>query len=105
MEATAKPVMTKGPVAGLNQTVISGRLEDTSSFESKGQRVHESLIKTPAPDEYSHPGTLMVQSKYKLGNKGEQVTVHCECTGFPQSWTDKDGVVKNSARNIYRHIE
>lgn len=87
-----------GPKLGLNQAMISGRVETTSTFEIKGKRVHEAVVVTPAVDIYSMPGKVSVQSSYKLGAAGDDVTVHVTVTGIPNSWTDRTtGEVKHSA--------
>ncbi len=105
METLVKESSQKGPLAKLNETVVSGRIDSTGTFEVQGRRLYEARIKIRAADEFSMPGAVMVQSTYKLGNIGEDVSVHCEVTGFPSTWTDKDGVVKPTARILLRVIE
>lgn len=98
MEAVASVASKAGPKLGLNQAMISGRIETTSTFDVKGKRLHEAVIVTPAPDVYSMPGKVAVQSTYKLGAAGDDVTVHVAVTGIPNSWTDRTtGEVKHSA--------
>lgn len=98
MEAVASAGVKAGPKLGANQSIISGRITNLSTFEIKGKRMHEAVITTPAPDAYSMPGVVAVQSSYKLGNVGEDVQVHVSVTGIPNSWTDRNtGEVKNSA--------
>lgn len=98
MEAVASAGVKAGPKLSANQTMVAGRITHLSTFEIKGKRMHEAVITTPAPDAYSMPGVVAVQSSYKLGNVGEDVQVHASVTGIPNSWTDRNsGEVKNSA--------
>ena len=88
-----------------NQTLIVGRINYTGTFEANGQRVHEARVAIAAPDQYSMPGAVMVQSSYKLGAVGEDVKVLCDVTGFPDRFTDRQGEVKQTARNTLRASE
>lgn len=98
MEAVASVGVKPGPKMGVNQAMISGRITNLSTFEIKGNRMYEAVITTPAPDAYSMPGVVAVQSRQKLGNKGDDVQVHVSVTGIPNSWSDRNtGELKNSA--------
>lgn len=99
MEAVAiKPSEAQSPKLQPNQAVIVGRIENPATFEYKGKRVHETIIRIAAADTYSMPGTVVVQSTYKLGSKGDDVRVHVSITGIPTSWTDRaTGEVKGGA--------
>lgn len=106
MEAVASGGVKAGPKLGVNQSVISGRIDHVSTFEVKGKRLHEALIVTPAVDVYSMPGKVSVQSTYKLGSVGDDVQVHVSVSGIPNSWTDRvTGEVKQSANNRLIAVE
>lgn len=98
MEAVAQVGGKQAPKLGLNQAMIAGRIEHTSTFEVNGKRLHEALIVTPAVDVYSMPGKVAVQSTYKLGAAGDDVSVHVNVTGIPNRWVDRNtGEAKQSA--------
>lgn len=99
MEAVAmKPSEAQVPKLQVNQAMIVGRIENATTFDYKGKRVHEAIIRIAAPDTYSMPGTVVVQSTYKLGNKGDDIRVQVSITGIPTSWTDRvTGEVKGGA--------
>jgi hypothetical protein len=97
MEAVAS-VGSKVEKLKANQAMMAGRIQSTSHFEVKGRRVFEAVVVTPAADAYSMPGVVAIQSSYKLGNPGEDISVHVAVSGIPNSWADgKTGEVKNSA--------
>jgi hypothetical protein len=107
MEAVSGvPAVKPGPKLGANQAMIMGRINHTSTFDAGGKRVHEARVAIAARDTFSMPGAVLVQSSYKLGNVGEDVSVTVEVTGFPDKWTDKNtGEVKQTARIVLRVIE
>ena len=98
MEAVAGVGVAKGPKLSANQAQVVGRIKSVSTFEIKGRRMHEAVVMIAAEDEFSMPGAVAVQSTYKLGVKGDDVSVHVRVTGIPNSWNDRNtGEVKESA--------
>lgn len=97
--------IAKMPAVKANQAFVKGRIDATGTFEVAGKRLHEARVKIAAADEFSHPGAVMVQTTYKLGSPGDDISILCEVTGFASTWTDKDGVVKPTARINLRAIE
>lgn len=98
MEALASVGTAKNEKLKVNQAMISGRIQSTGHFELKGKRVFEAVVVTPAADAYSMPGVVAVQSSYKLGDKGDDVTCHVMVSGIPNSWKDGNtGEIKHSA--------
>jgi hypothetical protein len=88
-----------------NQSMIMGRVDRLGSFESNGKRIHETLIAIPAPDPYSMPGKVVVQSTNRCGQVGDDVKLLVEVSGFPTSFTNKSGEVTQTARNVLRLVE
>lgn len=100
MEAVASVVSKPVPKISWNQAQIQGRIKNVSTFEIKGKRVHEAVVMIAAADAFSMPGAVSVQSSYRLGSPGDDVTVLVSVTGIPNSWNDKStGEVKESANN------
>lgn len=105
MEAVAKTPVS-GPSLKVNQALVKGRINHVSTFETGGKRVHEARVAIAAPDEFSMPGAVIVQSSYKVGSPGEDVQLHVAVGGFPDSWKDsKTGEVKQTARIVLRVVE
>lgn len=105
METTAvKP--GQGTQMKPNEAMVIGRINHLGTFEAQGKRVHEARVAIAAPDKYSMPGAVLLQSSYKLGNVGDEVQVHVAVGGFPDSWKDgKTGEVKQTARIVLRVVE
>lgn len=107
METNTAVKPASGPSLKFNEALIVGRINNLHSFQAAaGKRVHEARIAIAAPDQYSMPGAVLVQSSYKLGDVGQDVRVHVNVTGFPDKWTAKDtGEVTQTARIILRAVE
>lgn len=80
---------------GNNKTVkpmevtIIGRIDTARRFE----KTYFTRFTTPAPDAYSRPQVVEVRSKARLGDVGDEVTVHAKLGGYtrkPYRVTDKD---------------
>lgn len=98
MEAVAIKTEAEKAKMQPNQSMVMGRINNVSTFEVKGKRVHEARVAIAAADAYSMPGAVVVQSTYRLGNVGDDVKVLVSVTGIPNSWNDKStGEVKQSA--------
>lgn len=71
------------------EVLVRGRIDAKRSHD--GTRY--TRILTPAPDAYSRPQTVEVRSKSNLGDRGEEVSVHCKLGGYtrkPFRTTDKE---------------
>lgn len=89
-----------------NQAWIVGRINHVGGFESQGKRIHEARVAIPAPDAYSMPGAVLVQSSHRIGQVGDDVKLLVEVTGFPDRFTNKGtGEVTQTARNVLRVVE
>lgn len=63
-----------------------GRIEHAEKFQNN----FTTLIKTPAQDAYSHPSTIAVRSKSRLGSVGDEVSIKCSIGGVPRTFQRKD---------------
>lgn len=50
-----------------------------------------TIIQTPSPDSFSHPGVHEVSGKRLIGKPGEDVRVVVQLSGFRRTYTDKHG--------------
>lgn len=70
------------------QVLVQGRVESVRRYESSSY----TLVKIPAPDEYSNPSTVEIRSKQRFAEIGESIKVICVLSGYakrPRQITDK----------------
>lgn len=91
--ASAAPVQTpetprQSPALGL--ALISGRITSLRPFTSSQGRMIETILKLPAPDEFSTPQTVSVRSAQKLGEVGEIIRGKVRIGGWGRSYETTD---------------
>lgn len=91
--ATAlKPVKAKDFTVSTNEGIVSGKIKSTRKDKTKeGVIVFYTVLSTPSPDEFSHPGTVEVSSDDSIGKRDEQVIVRVALTGYSRSWEKQNG--------------
>jgi hypothetical protein len=52
--------------------------------------LHLTIVKLPAPDEYTSPGTVELRSRQALGDVGSEVDVKVRLGGYPRSYKITD---------------
>jgi hypothetical protein len=79
----------------MGQTVIRGRISARRRHEFRDGAAWLSLVILPAPDAYSSPATVEIQSAQPLGDLDEEVQVLCQIFGYARSFkaADRDGVM------------
>lgn len=63
-----------------------GRIEHVEKYQNN----FHTLIKTPAEDAYSHPSTIPLRSKSRLGSVGDEISVNFRIGGVPRTYQRKD---------------
>lgn len=92
------------------EVVIFGKVLVRRQMQTtEGKRVM-TLIRCPAPDQYSHPSTVEISSVNSLGAPDEEINVVCRLEGSPNNFDTKDkdtGEVRrvHSARHFLRAVE
>lgn len=69
------------------QALIVGRVSEVKKTENAVY----TIIQTPAPDSYSHPGNHEVSSRRLIGKPGEDVRVLVQLSGYRRTYKDKHG--------------
>lgn len=85
------PATSTSPAPGVVH--IAGRITHRRKYRTRdGQTGYSFILKTPAPDAFTSPGTLEVHSSMVLGEVGEDVQCVCRLTGYGRSYnvTDPD---------------
>ncbi|WPD22859.1 MAG: hypothetical protein SD837_22080 [Candidatus Electrothrix scaldis] len=69
--------------------LLKGRVQSHERIQSDNGDFFSTLLKLPAPDEYTHPKTFAVNASTPLGTKGQDVEVLVEARPNNRK---KDGV-------------
>lgn len=83
------------------QAIIVGRVSDVKKTDSAVY----TIIQTPAPDAYSHPGNHEVKSSRMIGRPGEDVQITVQLSGFRRSYQNKHGEKVFTVDNSLTAIE
>lgn len=68
--------------------IVQGRVEYRR--KSKDGKTVLTLVKLPAPDEYSHPATVEISSPQYIGAQGDEIRVQCRLGGSGRSFDVND---------------
>lgn len=96
--------MAQTPVAQMQCTVF-GRVEAVTKKQTSSGDLFLTLIKTPAPDAYSPPGTFEIKSKKRLGGQGDEISVLCDLRGYSRSYENKDGATVRTAEAVLQAVQ
>lgn len=97
----------------LNQGYIQAKIVAKRIINTQEGKLFLTLVKMPAPNEFSHPATAELRSSESLGEKEETITVKVQLGGLPNNYETKSidddtgEVTKKpvrSARNEYTVI-
>lgn len=71
----------------VNVAIVEGRVEGIEN--NNGRFFHRVTI--PAPDEYSSPGSCMVEAASRLVEPGQTLKIKGRLTGWTRKFQKKDG--------------
>lgn len=77
------------PKLGLGQTFIQGKIAYIRVHKAESGKIYVSILKIAAPDAYSHPSTVEVSSREKLGEINDEWRGVCTVVGYPRSYEQK----------------
>jgi len=80
--------------------VITGQVQSVRTRDGERGKVFHTLLKTPAVDQYSSPGTFEVRSRTRIGTEGAEVTVECDLLGYSRSYKGQDGDTVRTAEHV-----
>lgn len=98
----AAPIPLRQLKAG--EVFLNGRIASTR----KHKDVVYTVLKLPAADQFSHPSTVEVASKSRLGHPGDDWQGTCRVSGYPNDYDikqDGEKVHVLSARNTLAVVE
>jgi hypothetical protein len=85
------------------RVVIAGRIKEATKRSGDNGTTFRTIINTPAPDRFGHPGTFEVRSLSSLGQAGAEVQVTCELKGYSRNYQGKNGPV-NTAEHVLQAV-
>lgn len=80
------------------EVALVGRIAGKRRIPTQAGHLWLTLVKLPAPDEFTSPQTVEIRSTDSLGDIGQDIKVKARVGGFPRAYnvTDKDtGEVRN----------
>jgi hypothetical protein len=80
--------------------VVTGRIQQVTQRNGSAGTTFRTLLKTPATDPYSSPGTFEVRSRKRIGSEGQDVEVECDLLGYARSYNTKDGEAVKTAELV-----
>lgn len=97
---SAEPQSIQRPTPSLKpgQALIVGRVAEVKRTENAVY----TIIQTPAPDAFSHPGNHEVLSSRLLGKPGEDVRVIVTLGGYRRTYKNKHGENQVTVDNVLR---
>lgn len=87
----------KAPVPSIR---IAGRVQQVTQRTGQNGTTFLTLLRTPAVDEFSSPGTFELRSKRRLGSEGQMIELDCELVGYSRSYERKDGETVKTAEHV-----
>lgn len=82
--------MAQPSVSGIAQARLAGRIHSVRAKSGAAGKYFLSLLKLPAADPYSGPGTVEVRSAERLGALGDEVSILVSVTGYARTVRPKD---------------
>lgn len=80
--------------------IVIGRVAQVTKHAGRDGDVFKHLIRTPATDPYSSPGTFEVRARRRIGSEGQEVSVECDLLGYARAYSTKDGEQVKTAEHV-----
>lgn len=77
------------PSIKVGQALIAGRIERSTRKQGREGTYFLTLVKLPAPDQFSSPSTVEISSHAQLGTKGDEIRQLVTIAGYPRTYTTK----------------
>lgn len=84
--------------------LLRGRVERVTQRDGASGKSYRTLLRTPAPDSYTSPGTFEVRSLKRIGAQGDEVEVECSLLGYGRTYDDKEGNKVHTAEHVLQAV-
>jgi hypothetical protein len=79
---------------------LEGRIANRRKYSSNDGVFWLSVLKLPAKDKFSHPGTVEIMSQRPIGDVGEDWRGSVEITGYPRTYNAKPDPETGEIRRV-----
>ncbi len=69
---------------------VAGRIAASRRINGANGATFRTVLKQPAPDQYSSPSTIEVRSTERIGAVGDEVSIAVRIGGYSRSYRPKD---------------
>jgi len=98
MSAVPQELPVKLPNLKAGQAFIVGRIGEVKRTENAVY----TIVQTPAPDAFSHPGNHEIVSRGMIGRPGDDCRVVVNLSGYRRSYKNKHGETVYTVDNVLR---
>jgi hypothetical protein len=95
-----KPISSQKAAIPAGHAFLKGRIANRRRMNGADGTYWLSVVKLPAKDEFSHPGTVEVMSRHPIGEVGDDWSGTVEITGYPRSFNSKPDPETGEIRRI-----
>lgn len=97
------PAQEMGTPAALRLWIF-GRVDRVTKRTTQNGDTYRTLIKAPAPDQYTPGGTFEVRSRKRIGAEGQEVRIEVELIGYARSYDSKAGETVRTAEHVLQAL-
>lgn len=101
MAEEQRPTAPQSRTVKINQIFLQGRIDRVTKYEDRF--THLAIL--PAPDAYSKPSIVEIESRTRLGSSGDDVAQLCIWAGWANNFKGRDGETIYGARGKFITVE
>jgi hypothetical protein len=100
MEQVKPITSSKGHTLPVGQAFLKGRVANRRRINGNEGTYWLTVVKLPARDEFSHPGTVEIMSRTPIGDVNDDWQGVVDVTGYPRSYNSKPDPETGEIRKI-----
>lgn len=90
MSAQPLPLNAGSTPSQVGRVLLRGRIAGVRSVPGRDGQLWLTLVTLPAPDEFTRPEMVEIQSRQRIGKRGEDFHGACILGGYPNNYETKD---------------
>lgn len=84
----------------IGQSHLRGRIASSRRLNTNDGPLFLTVVKLPAPDQFSHPATIELRSRNKLGDNDTEWDGVVGISGFPRAYNTKPDPETGEVRQV-----